>query len=118
MGILQKRLIGAGLSSAVVVAAITQIIPYEGQNVNRSGDHVSYMDMVGVATACWGLTGTDMRGKKIVPGTVYTQHECEKSLAEELTKYNATGLVVNSSGGNESRPRNVAMLPCISVGLI
>ena len=34
------------------------------------------------------------------------------------TTVNATGLVVNSSGGNESRPRNVAMLPCISVGLI
>ena len=34
MNILQKRLIAAGLSSSMVVAAITQIIPYEGQNVN------------------------------------------------------------------------------------
>ena len=101
MNILQKRLIAAGLSSTMVVAAITQIIPYEGQNVNHSGEHISYVDMVGVATACWGLTGKDMYGNKIVPGTKYTQDECEKSLAEELTKFNAT---VNKSIKTEMKP--------------
>lgn len=76
-------------SSAVVAVAAYVIMPYEGKVVNSQGDHVSYLDMVGVPTACWGTTGKDLYGDKIRAGKIYTQDECEKLFVRDLALYNS-----------------------------
>lgn len=76
-------------SSAVVAVAAYVIIPYEGQVVNSQGNHVSYLDIVGVPTACWGTTGKDLYGDKIQAGKIYTQDECEKLFVRDLALYNS-----------------------------
>lgn len=72
----------------LVVAATHMILPHEGQVVNEKGQHIAYVDIVGVPTTCWGLTGKDMHGNQIKKGNKYTQQECEESLVKELTAYN------------------------------
>lgn len=69
--------------------------------MDNQGNHVAYIDMVGVATACWGLTGKDMHGNRIVPGTKYTQQECETTLVKDLKKFNDT---VNKAVTVEMKP--------------
>lgn len=83
----KNKIMVAG-SSAIVAVAAYVIIPYEGQVVNSQGDHVGYLDMVGVPTACWGTTGKDLHGDKIRAGKIYTQDECEKLLVRDLALYN------------------------------
>lgn len=69
--------------------------------MDNQGNHIAYIDMVGVVTACWGLTGKDMYGNKIVPGTKYTQQECETTLVKDLKKFNDT---VNKAVTVEMKP--------------
>ena len=85
---LKQRLLTAGMSAVLVVAATHMILPHEGQVVNEKGQHIAYVDIVGVPTTCWGLTGKDMHGNQIKKGNKYTQQECEESLVKELTSYN------------------------------
>ena len=83
-----NKLVLAGASGALAVTSAYLIIPFEGEVVNKKGNHTVYRDIVGINTACWGQTGTDLDGKKLVTGATYTQEYCEEWYLEELTKYN------------------------------
>jgi lysozyme len=83
-----NKFILAGASGALAIASAYLIMPFEGEVVNKKGNHTVYRDIVGINTACWGQTGTDLDGKKLVTGATYTQEYCEEWYLEELTKYN------------------------------
>lgn len=76
---LTRKLLVLGTSSTVAIAGGYLIGPWEGK------ENTAYKDMVGVVTACYGQT------KGVKMGDVFTDEECEKDLASELTKYN-TGM--------------------------
>lgn len=83
-----NKFILAGASGALAVASAYLIIPFEGEVVNKQGNHIVYKDIIGINTACWGQTGLDLDGNKPIAGATYTQEYCEKWYIEELTKYN------------------------------
>lgn len=76
MNPLTKRLLALGASSVIAITGGYLVGPYEGKRNN------AYLDMVGIPTICWGWT------KSVKLGDYKTNEECDKQLAEELTKYN------------------------------
>lgn len=77
MNPLTKRLSALGASAIVAIAGGAVVAPWEGK------ENAAYKDMVGVVTVCYGQT------KGVKMGDVFTDEECEKDLASELTKYHA-----------------------------
>ena len=73
---LSKKLAAAGLSVAAALSGGYLLIPHEGEVKNKAGEHVVYLDPVGIPTACWGLTGKDLYGKPFKRGETYTEKEC------------------------------------------
>ena len=73
---LAKALAACGLSAAAAISGGYLIIPHEGEVRNKQGEHVVYLDPVGIPTYCWGLTGKDMYGKLPKVGKTYTEQEC------------------------------------------
>ena len=63
-------------AAAVLAAAIAIIAPWEGK-VNET-----YLDIVGVATVCYGQTGAAAK-----PGRRYTDAECEAMLGQEAAHF-------------------------------
>lgn len=73
---ISKRLVAMGLSASAALSAGYLIIPWEGSVKNKQGEHVAYIDAVGVHTACYGQTGKDLYGRLIRKGMIYTEQEC------------------------------------------
>jgi GH24 family phage-related lysozyme (muramidase) len=76
------------LAGAALAAAIGLVVPWEGREQTKlttpTGTvYVAYQDIVGVWTACDGIT----RGVK--SGTSYTAAQCDAKLAEELQLANS-----------------------------
>lgn len=63
---------------AAIIAALALIMPWEGLSLR------TYVDIVGVATVCYGQTG-----KAAAPGAVYTEPQCRAMLGEEVAKFAA-----------------------------
>lgn len=63
-------------AAAVLAAAIAIIAPWEGE------ERTTYLDIVGVATVCYGQTGP-----KAIPGKTYTSDECRAMLGEEAAAF-------------------------------
>lgn len=61
---------------AVIALAIAIIAPWEGLRTE------TYLDIVGVATVCYGQTGEAAR-----PGARYTEAECRAMLGEEVARF-------------------------------
>ena len=84
-----KQKAGAGaLAGAALLAAIALVQPWEGRERTalRTPDgkvYVAYQDIVGVWTACDGIT----RG--VTPDSRYTAAQCDEKLAEELQLANS-----------------------------
>lgn len=85
----RKQKVGGGaLVGAALVGAMTLVSSWEGreQTAITTPDgkrYVAYQDIVGVWTACDGIT----RGVK--PGALYTKAQCDSSLAVELQLANS-----------------------------
>lgn len=73
---LTKKLLALGVSSTIAISGGYLVGQWEGK------ENTAYKDMVGVVTACYGQT------KGVKMGDVFTDEECEKDLASELSKYN------------------------------
>lgn len=71
-----KKLVALGLSASAALSAGYLIVPWEGSVKNKKGEHVAYIDAVGVPTACYGQTGRDLYGKTIRKGMIYSEKEC------------------------------------------
>lgn len=65
-------------AAAVIAAAIAIIAPWEGKR------NETYLDIVGVATVCYGQTGPLAK-----PGARYSDAECEAMLGEEAAAFAA-----------------------------
>lgn len=63
-------------AAAVLAAAIAIIASWEGKR------NETYLDIVGVATVCYGQTGAAAR-----PGARYSDAECEAMLGEEAAAF-------------------------------
>jgi len=74
---LRNTLLGLGFSSAVVISATQLTAPSEGLVPNP------YLDVVGVATACYGTTNKNNIGV-VIKDKTYTEQECTLMLAQEL----------------------------------
>lgn len=114
-----KRLTLAGVVGAATAALLFQAIPAEesGRKVEVSiaadGSatvrHVSgkqylqaYLDIVGVATACDGLTS--YQGRKIRPSDRFTEAQCATMLEDELVVH-AQGVMACTPGLSLTIPR-------------
>lgn len=73
----RKKLLTLGLSSALALAASNLVIPFEGL-VKKS-----YVDPVGIITACYGHTG-----KELKLGQTFSDNECLEHLARDLDSHN------------------------------
>ena len=82
-----KKMAAAGLSVAASLSAGYLLIPHEGEVKNSKGEHVVYLDPVGIPTFCWGLTGKDMYGKFPKVGDTYTDQECEIMFSERVRHF-------------------------------
>lgn len=80
MNNIHKKLLSYGLGGALALGGAFLVIPQEGQ-VKVQGWHTTYLDVVGVPTACYGQTG-----KHIKLGQKYSDEQCLKMLAEELVE--------------------------------
>ncbi len=76
MSRVRNFLIALGLSSALVTGGVL-IAEHEGEVLS------SYIDPVGIETACFGKTGAE-----IELGQVYSQQDCLSMLADDLEVYN------------------------------
>jgi len=74
---LRNTLLGLGFSSAVVISATQLTAPSEGLVLTP------YLDVVNVATACYGTTDNNNIGV-VIKDKVYTEQECTIMLATEL----------------------------------
>ena len=114
-----KRLTLAGIVGAATAALLFQAIPAEESGrkvaVSIAADgsatvrHVSgrqylqaYLDIVGVATACDGLTS--YQGRKIRVSDRFTEEQCASMLEDELVAH-AQGVMVCSPGLSLTIPR-------------
>lgn len=86
---LSKKLVALGLSASAALSAGYLIIPWEGSVKNKQGQHVAYIDAVGVPTACYGQTGKDLYGKPIRKGMVYSEEECLIMLEKSVKHFEA-----------------------------
>ena len=84
-----RKYILAGATSLVAISSAYLIIPHEGGKVNELGDHVPYIDMVGVLTTCNGMTGKDPLGRPIDKNSTYSQDFCDKWYTKEVSTYNS-----------------------------
>lgn len=82
-----KWLAGAGVSVSAAIGGSYLIIPQEGSVKNKQGLHVSYLDAVGVPSACYGQTGKDLYNRTIKVGVTYTEQECLDMLAKTIIKF-------------------------------
>lgn len=82
-----KKLAAFGLSAAAALSGGYLIIPWEGSVKNKDGLHAVYKDPIGIETTCYGMTGTDLYGRKIRMGMTYTEEECTKMLAQTIEKF-------------------------------
>ena len=76
---LKNTLLGLGFSSAVVISATQLTAPSEGLVLTP------YLDVVGIATACYGTTNKNNIGV-VIKDKVYTEQECTIMLAKELAE--------------------------------
>lgn len=78
---LYKKLTAYGLGSALALSGAFLVIPMEGEH-KKNGLHETYLDVVGVETACYGQTGSHIK-----LGQKFTDEQCAEMLAEELVKF-------------------------------
>lgn len=78
---LKQKLLALGLTGAL---ASTGVIVAEHEGLVLG----TYVDPVGIVTSCYGNTGTDSKGNKLVVGTKYSQQECLRQLADDLDEFN------------------------------
>lgn len=71
-----KKLAALGLSASAAISAGYLIVPWEGSVKNKQGQHVAYIDAVGVHTSCYGQTGKDLYGRQIKKGMIYSEQDC------------------------------------------
>src|SRR5690606_9565006 len=86
---LTKKLLAYGLSTAAAISGGYLIAPREGNPTGKDGLSSVYLDPIGIPTVCCGQTGKDLYGRTIRLGMTYTQQECEKMLAQSVTKHEA-----------------------------
>ena len=86
---ISKKLVALGLSASAALSAGYLIIPWEGSVKNRQGQHVAYIDAVGVPTACYGQTGKDLYGRTIKKGMTYSEDECLIMLEKSVKHFEA-----------------------------
>ncbi len=73
---LSQKLAGFGLAAAVAFGGATLIAPHEGRVLE------TYIDPVGVLTACYGHTGTELK-----PRQFFTEQQCLEMLATDLSRF-------------------------------
>lgn len=73
---LYKRLTALGVVGAVALSGAYLIAPSEGLVTK------TYLDPIGILTSCYGHTG-----KELKLGQVFTQAQCDKQFATDLTKH-------------------------------
>lgn len=88
MATINRKAAGGALAGAALAGAIAMVSTWEGREVTaiQTPDgkrYVAYQDIVGVWSACDGIT----RGVK--PGDRYTAEQCDAALAEELQLANS-----------------------------
>ncbi len=71
---MKAKIIGASAAAVIALAATTLVQPWEGYSPTP------YIDMVGVATYCYGDTSRPDKA-------VYTQQECAEKLNSRLGSY-------------------------------
>lgn len=81
MKTLKSKLLALGLTSAL---ASTGVIVSEHEGLVLG----TYVDPVGIVTSCYGNTGYDSEGNKLVLGTKYSEDECLRQLADDLVEFN------------------------------
>lgn len=86
MKTLYKKLAIYGLGSALALSGAFLVVPMEGEH-KKNGWHETYLDVVGVPTACYGKTGRAPDGTHIKLGQKFTDEQCAEMLAEELVKF-------------------------------
>ena len=84
---LSKKLAALGLSASAALSGGFLLIPHEGEVKNNKGEHVVYLDPVGIPTYCWGLTGKDMYGKLPKVGNTYTKQECMTMFTDRVRHF-------------------------------
>jgi len=88
MAMTNRKVAGGALAGAALAGAIAMVSTWEGRETTaiQTPDgkrYIAYQDIVGVWTACDGIT----RGVK--PGDRYTAEQCDAALAEELQLANS-----------------------------
>ncbi|ANA49275.1 lysozyme [Pseudomonas phage phiPMW] len=78
---LKQKLLALGLTGAL---ASTGVIVAEHEGLVLG----TYVDPVGIVTSCYGNTGKDSKGNKLVVGTKYSEAECLRQLADDLDEFN------------------------------
>lgn len=78
-----------GIAAVIAASSSVLLIDFEGSNKNKQGEHVAYIDAVGVATSCYGETGKDLYGRTIKKGMIYTEEECIKMLTASVEKFSS-----------------------------
>ena len=86
MKVLYKKLAAYGLGSALALSGAFLVVPMEGEH-KKNGWHETYLDVVGVPTACYGQTGRAFDGTHIKLGQKFTDEQCAEMIAEELVKF-------------------------------
>lgn len=82
-----KRLVALGLTASAALAGGYLIVPWEGAVKDKQGFHISYLDVVGIPTLCYGETQKGLYGEPIKLGMKYTDDECLQLLARSIPKY-------------------------------
>lgn len=81
-----RYLVGTGISAAAALSGGYLIVPWEGANKNKQGQHVAYVDVTGTPTACYGQTGYDLYGRLIRKGMIYSEEECLIMLSKHIKR--------------------------------
>lgn len=81
------KFLAAGVSIPAAISGAYLIIPHEGSVKNKNGEHVVYLDAVGIPTACYGQTGKDHLGRVIRLGMTYKEEECILMLTKTIEKF-------------------------------
>lgn len=84
---ISKKLVALGLSASAAISTGYLIIPWEGSVKNKQGQHVAYIDAVGIPTACYGQTGKDLYGNPIRKGMTYSENECLIMLSRSVRHF-------------------------------
>lgn len=86
---MKQAVVKYGAASVLAAASALFIIDHEGEVKNKQGEHVAYIDAVGVHTVCFGQTGKDLYGQDIKKGMIYTEEECIKMLTVSVEKFSS-----------------------------